>query len=202
MITPIDRNGWIRMCERTPLKKMGTRHQGFTLVEILLALTITAILLAATFSVVDAGFTSYRDNQQLSQVSLAGRNIIHQLNTAFRTAYNNETYPIQISGDGTQCSFTDAYARQITYRYDSAAQQLLLRIGGADAEWHVVLRQVLPLSEADPIFSGVAADARDFDSATLASIQISLMLQGAGNAANFPIILKIVPRNVLYAKTR
>ena len=61
------------------------RVVGFTLVELMIALTITAMLLAALAAAVNAAMTTYQVNQDMSFVSVASRNALRQMCSTIRS---------------------------------------------------------------------------------------------------------------------
>ncbi len=60
------------------------RH-GFSLVEMLVALTISATLLAATFSALDASFKSYKRTTESASTHVVTRIVMHRVMTLIRT---------------------------------------------------------------------------------------------------------------------
>jgi prepilin-type N-terminal cleavage/methylation domain-containing protein len=62
------------------------RNRGFTLVEILLAASLTAMLLTAVATAVHGSLQSYRENEKLSTVTQAGRAVLTRLTTEVRNS--------------------------------------------------------------------------------------------------------------------
>lgn len=58
---------------------------GFSLVEMLVALTISATLLAATFSALDASFKSYKRTTESASTHVVTRIVMHRIMTMIRT---------------------------------------------------------------------------------------------------------------------
>lgn len=58
---------------------------GFSLVEMLVALTISATLLAATFSALDASFKSYKRTTESASTHVVTRIVMHRVMTMIRT---------------------------------------------------------------------------------------------------------------------
>lgn len=63
-----------------------TRQPGFTLAEILLALTVSALLMAAIAAAMHASLTSYKNNEQLAAVTQTARSILNRMSRDIRTA--------------------------------------------------------------------------------------------------------------------
>ena len=62
------------------------RNDAFTLGEILLALTITAMLMAALATAMQASLHSYKENEELSTVTQTARSILNRMSREVRTA--------------------------------------------------------------------------------------------------------------------
>ena len=82
------------------------KRAGLSIVEMLLALSITAILLTATAAAFNAAFSSYKVNNELTTASMSSRNAVYQMCATIRSAYNDPADPntddIQVSSDGTE----------------------------------------------------------------------------------------------------
>ncbi len=63
-----------------------TAKPGFTLVEVLIALTITALLLTAIATVMHASFINYNENEQIAAVTQTTRTILNRMTREIRTA--------------------------------------------------------------------------------------------------------------------
>lgn len=60
-------------------------RRGFSLIEMLVALTISATLLAATFSALDASFKSYKRTTESASTHVVTRIVMHRIMTMIRT---------------------------------------------------------------------------------------------------------------------
>lgn len=168
----------------------------FTLTELLIALTITALLLTATSVAFDAALTSYQSNQQMSLAGLAVRNVLNQMSTTMRSAWNDPAYDtIDVSNGGTQCSLVDSEGRVIIYRYVADSHQLEMNIDGADT-WHVLLDGVWPCTANDMIFTAHEPTDSHFEDGTVGCIDIRFVVQREDISQ--PVAASIVPRNILY----
>ena len=109
---------------KSPTKKI---HAGFTMVEVLISLTILATLMAAVAFAFDASVTNFQVNRGIYQTVNTARQallrITNDLRTADDLAFSTEEVNTQVSfmkdttGDG-------AYDKNVTYRFDSATNTL------------------------------------------------------------------------------
>jgi len=99
-----------------------TGHRtGFTLVELLLALAITAILLTAVALAFNASVINYRENEDIFKAINSARQSLFRITSQLRTAkLVDDTAPLN------ECSMRTAADENITYRYDSTARVLYL----------------------------------------------------------------------------
>lgn len=74
-----------------------TRHagsrRGFSLIEVLIALTITATLLTATMAALDASFKSYKANSESAATNVVARIVMQRLTGMIRTGESFGPYP-------------------------------------------------------------------------------------------------------------
>ena len=169
-----------------------------SLVEILVALAITALLLAATAAAFDAALSSYRINHDLSMVSMSTRNCLYQMTGTIRSAWNDPAVDtIEVNTDGTECSLVDAAGRDIIYRYDAGAGQLQVNVDGG-ADWYVFLDNVQPVVAGEPIFSTAAPQGGDFPAGTVGKVEIKFKTERG--SARWTVSAAAVPRNVVYVK--
>ena len=184
------------MLQYPPKYRYRPRHRtsAFTLVELLMALAITAMLIAATSVAFDAALRNYEANQQQGLAGLAARNVLQQLCREIRSAHNDPDNPIVITTDGTECSFVDAADEVIVYSYDPELHQLLVNINDTD-DWYVFLDGIWPIAPDEPIFSEFAPTNEDFDPAVVGRIAIRFRLQR--DQASYPVYASVVPRNIV-----
>ena len=109
------------------------RRRGFSLVEVIIALAITASLLTATLVALDASFQAYQSTtEQVSSQSI-GRIVMHRALTLIRTGTNFGPYPIdpkvsRIRSDFIQFETQEGEVVQITW--DRVQQRLLYEVQG------------------------------------------------------------------------
>ena len=97
--------------------------KAFTVAELLLALTISALLLLAIATVMYAGLENYKQNEQLATVTQTARGVLNRMTRDIRTAeaidYDSEVFTIIPPDDGSGIT-------QIQYERDG--EELIYRV--------------------------------------------------------------------------
>ncbi len=75
------------------MKRPTPSRRGFSLVEVLIALTITATLLTATMAALDASFKSYKANSESAATNVVARIVMQRLTGMIRTGESFGPYP-------------------------------------------------------------------------------------------------------------
>lgn len=75
------------------MKRRTGSRSGFSLVEVLIALTITATLLTATMAALDASFKSYKANSESAATNVVARIVMQRLTGMIRTGESFGPYP-------------------------------------------------------------------------------------------------------------
>jgi prepilin-type N-terminal cleavage/methylation domain-containing protein len=105
---------------------MGHRT-GFTLVELLLALAITAILLTAVALAFNASVINYRENEDIFKAINNARQSLFRITSQLRTAtLVDDTAPANECSMRTAATMSHPSGENITYRYDNTARVLYL----------------------------------------------------------------------------
>ncbi|MBN2377930.1 MAG: prepilin-type N-terminal cleavage/methylation domain-containing protein [Sedimentisphaerales bacterium] len=182
----------------TGLSSHRRRCRGLSLVEILISLAIAALLLIATATAFNAALTSYKANHDMAMASVSARNSMHQMCSLMRSAWNDpEVATINVNGDGTECSFTDASDRDIIYRYDADLDQMQINLDGA-VDWYVLMENIVPIEEGEQIFTSSPPQAGDFEVGTVGRVEIRFKVNQCD--VSRPVSMAVVPRNVVYAQ--
>ncbi len=95
---------------------------GFTIAELLIALAITALLLAAVAVAFNASLTNYRDNESIFKTINTARQALFRITSQIRTGLVD---PNDISNE-SRCTLLCPDNSEITYRYDSDEKKLYL----------------------------------------------------------------------------
>ena len=130
------RRNWSPTWTRTRSSDVARRpnNTGFTLIEILLAVTIAGLLMAAVGTAFHASMTSYRENQKIAAVTQTARSVLNRMTRDIRAAAAINVQPLQVTivpvddGSGTE---------EIRYEYDYDNQRLYCRrtVGGTTTSY-------------------------------------------------------------------
>lgn len=94
---------------------------GFTIVELLIALTISAMLLVAVAVAFNASAVNYQENEDIFKVVNSARQALSRMTSQLRTA--GAVDPI---APNNECTMITAAGENITYRYNNADNTLYL----------------------------------------------------------------------------
>lgn len=95
---------------------------GFTIVELLIALAVTGVLLAAVAVAFNASTTNYQENEDIFKSVNKARQALFRITTQIRTGLVD---PNDVVSED-RCRLLCADGSEITYRYDSADNKLYL----------------------------------------------------------------------------
>ena len=102
--------------------KRAVDINGFGIVELLIALAITALLLAAVAVAFNASVMNYCENEDIFKAVNSARQALYRITTQLRTGLVDPN-------DGSsedRCKLLCADGSEITYRYDNADNKLYL----------------------------------------------------------------------------
>jgi prepilin-type N-terminal cleavage/methylation domain-containing protein len=139
-------------------------HQcrGFTIVELLFALAITGMLLAAVAVAFNASVINYRENEEIFKTINNARQALLRMTSQLRTAC-----PVDPNAPSNECSLFTAEGQDITYEYRSSDNKLYL-ITNIDDREYVLCDNVISMS-----FIKTATD----EGSDCKSVQISMTVQ-------------------------
>lgn len=120
--------------------KNARYKNGFTIVELLLALAITSILLAAVAVAFNASMINYRQNEDIFKAINSARQALIRITTQLRTAT-----AVDPNAPGNECTFITADGNDLTYRYTAAENKLYL-IDNLSAADYVLCDNVAAMS--------------------------------------------------------
>ncbi len=101
--------------------KYNKNKTGFTIAELLVALTISMLLLAAVAFAFQSSMINYRENEDIFNVTNKARQALFRMTTQLRTA--DAVDPNQPSN---LCTFLTCNGEKITYEYRNADKKLYL----------------------------------------------------------------------------
>ena len=124
---------------KSGLRTVSRRRRGIGLIELLVALSISAALLTATAVAIDASFKAYAINQEQSDLTQRSRLAMYRMTTMLRQTKLHAPHTAALSAQfATGATVTDngidmfdLAGQSVTYRYDSTNKQLLAVVGGA-----------------------------------------------------------------------
>lgn len=102
------------------MKHAGNKN-GFGIVELLIAMAITAMLLAAVAVAFNASMMNYRQNEDIFKAINSARQAMFRITTQLRTGY-----AVDPNSPANECSFFTAGGEDITYRFVGAENKLYL----------------------------------------------------------------------------
>jgi prepilin-type N-terminal cleavage/methylation domain-containing protein len=106
--------------QETIMQRHHTHTGGFTLVEVLISLALSAILLAAVATAFNASMVNYRENQAVFRAINSGRQALARMTTQLRNAgtdVNGVFVAVNPTEPNNRCTFFSADGQDITYEY-------------------------------------------------------------------------------------
>lgn len=140
--SPFNRRGIVpgsgSICVARPKAPGPRARHGVTLLELLLALSISAVLLVATAVATDASFRAYQTNQEQSTLLQRSRIAIDRLTTIIRTTKDHLPYSTTAAANfksGQTVSdigidLFDVNGVETDFHYDAPTQRILAVVGG------------------------------------------------------------------------
>ncbi|HEV8605963.1 MAG TPA: prepilin-type N-terminal cleavage/methylation domain-containing protein [Tepidisphaeraceae bacterium] len=120
------------------MTNLNIKRRGVGLVELLLALAISALLLTATAVAVDASFKAYSNNQEESSLLQQGRMALNRMVTSIRTSDSHAPTDTKLLSDfknglkttGSAIAMFQEDGTNIIYRLDAPKQRLIAEVNG------------------------------------------------------------------------
>ena len=101
--------------------KIKNAKAGFTIVELLLALAIAGMLLAAIAVAINASAKNYQENEDTFKAVNSARQALFRITSQLRTAI-----AVDPNAPSNECTMITAAGENITYRYNSGDSKLYL----------------------------------------------------------------------------
>lgn len=134
---------------RRPVRRMR-RRRGFNLVELLIALSITAMLLTATMVALDASFMAYQTTTEQASTQTIGRMVMHRMLTMIRSGEEFGPFPASPLDRVVESDFIEIRLVEggdvVTLEWREDDEALYYIIG---AEEHLLLEGVLAVTDPD-----------------------------------------------------
>jgi prepilin-type N-terminal cleavage/methylation domain-containing protein len=147
---------------------------GFTLVEILIALAITGLLLAAVAVTFNASVMGYQENEDIFKTINDGRQALFRITTQLRTAA-----AVDPCTPNNECTLITAGGDNITYQYNNIDSKLY-QIDNSTSNSYLL---------CDNVTAMVFTRATDVDPLTsqeyVKSVQISMTVQNNNTEKTF-----------------
>jgi prepilin-type N-terminal cleavage/methylation domain-containing protein len=106
----------------TPQDTLRWKYEtGFTIVELLLALTIASILLAAVATAFNASIINYQENEDIFKAINSARGALLRITSQLRTAD-----AVEPNSPVNECTLITAGGDDITYQYNNGDNKLYL----------------------------------------------------------------------------
>ncbi|NQT00878.1 MAG: prepilin-type N-terminal cleavage/methylation domain-containing protein [Planctomycetes bacterium] len=116
-----NRNSRLRAISRGSCFRKKGWACGFTIAELLIALAIASILLAAVAVAINASFINYRENEDIFKAINSARQALLRITNHIRTADAADP-----TSPANECTLITANGDDITYRYNNVDNKLYL----------------------------------------------------------------------------
>lgn len=155
---------------------------GFTIVELLVALTIASMLLAAVATAFNASIINYRENEDIFKAINSARGALLRITSQLRTAD-----AVDPNSPANECTLITAGGDDVTYRYNNGDNKLYL-IDNLSGSSYVLCDNVTAMSFAkDTVIIESIEKVR--------SVQVSITV-ARGNAQRKISAAAVIRRNL------
>ncbi|MCX5632306.1 MAG: prepilin-type N-terminal cleavage/methylation domain-containing protein [Phycisphaerae bacterium] len=155
--------------------------RGFTLVELIICLAISAMVLTAAAIAFDACIANYQVNKDISDAIIKANQVLSRITADLRCAID-----VNAPEPNTQCSMFTAGGDDITYRFDQAEGKLYLVKNGTA---HILCEGISSAAfEKTPGINELGLQC-------VKSVQITLTV-GSGNSAQKACAAVAIRRNL------
>lgn len=146
--------------------RSSMNRRAFSLVEVLIALSITGTLLAATLAALDASFKSYKMTTEGASTHVVSRMVMNRIMTMVRTGWEFGPYPDDIF-DSTTNPVISTFVEFTTFDDPATGRKQVVKIERRDATvasrgpfelWYVqydFLNGTLSSTNARPLITGL-----------------------------------------------
>jgi prepilin-type N-terminal cleavage/methylation domain-containing protein len=189
------------MMHRPPLQQR-LRRRAFSMVEMLIALAITASLLTATLVALDASFKSYQLTTESASTHVVSRIMMHRMLAMIRTGANFGPFPENplfypvVYSDYLQMETEDGDVIEIRYFADEQQVKVVINPGADD-------------EEVQPMLGGVSACSFELTYDSMSRLQqaaidmtiepnddVSLSIEGDEGVPPIRLVASVSPRRL------
>jgi len=186
-----------------------TARRGFNLVELLMALAISAALLAATMMALAASFDAYQRTTEVASTHTISRLAIHRMLTLVRTGTDFRPLPADPRDRIVQSNFIDFELSDgtiMSFEWDDADEALYVVVGGAGGPRYLLIEGVVEQldEDGDPIppftleyENGFTLHRATIDLAIVPDDNLDVELDGE-NSEVIRLVASAMPRSVAY----
>ena len=118
---------------RAGRRAVARRRRGFNLIEVLMALAITATLLTATLAALDASFRAYQSTTEEVSTQSIGRIVMHRVLTLLRTGSEFGPFPADPRVSRIRSDFIEFRTQNgevVTIRWERDTERLTYEVDG------------------------------------------------------------------------
>lgn len=178
------------------------RRSGFSMIEMLLALSISAMLLAATMVALHTSFKGYQLTTESASTHVVSRIMMHRLLAMIRTGTDFGPYPVNPL---LQPTLTSDYIQMVTgdgqileIRYDASAQQInvILNPGTSDEQVQPMLGGVSACTFELTYDIGPRLRQASVDITIEPNDDVSLSLEGDEGVPPIRLVASVSPRRL------
>ncbi len=118
------------MTRATPTRRIHRRpvsalRHGFSMIELLIALTISSMLLTACLTALDSSFKAYETTADQASTHVVSRLVMHRMLAMIRTGEEFGPYPIQVL---SPTSIESESMQFVSFRNDATGERQVTRI--------------------------------------------------------------------------
>ena len=154
------------------LSKTNRRADGFTIVELLIALALTAMLSTAVALAFNASMQNYTRNESIFKAVTGARQAISRITTQLRTASF-----VEPNSPADQCNLITDSNDNLTYRFDANDMKIYLVTNDDTTDDDYVL--------CDNVTDASFLKYPDTEGAIVQNVQLSVTVEVAGFSRKF-----------------
>jgi len=147
---PDGRGGPVVAPRRAARRGRRIVRRGFNLAELLISLSISAVLLTATMVALDASFTAYQRTTEEASTQTIGRMVMHRILTLIRSGENFGPFPLDPLEPVVRSNFIEIQLVEggdiVTIEWREAEEALYYLVG---TDEHLLLEGVIPQTDPD-----------------------------------------------------